>query len=231
VRVRFIAPAVIFIAACGGGAPSKSEAASALGSGKLISGSPDKNLIALTFDDGPKPGAVEDLLLELEKQGIKATFFVVGKMVVEHPDLLKSIIAKGHLIANHSYSHPNLKTLKPEQVLKELTDTNEAISRVTGKPVRYFRPPGGNYDAMVMEQIRKAGLINVLWTINTADYTGKKADAIAAQVIDGAKPGGIVLAHTGAPETVAALPRIARELRAKGFEFVTVDEIEKSLGK
>lgn len=201
----------------------------ALQNGKLLSGSPDYKEIALTFDDGPKPGGTEALLDELERLDVKATFFLVGKQAKEFPHLVKLIKEKGHQIANHSYNHPNLTEIPLDEAERELVETDKLLSGMIGERVIYWRPPGGNYTTQVLDRARKHGYVCVFWTINTADYTNPGKEKIENLVIEKATPGGIVLMHTGVADTVAALERIVTVLRGTGYKFVTISEMAERM--
>lgn len=224
--LRF-APAVVllFVCACGNQPPTKAEAMTALQNGKLLSGSPEFKEIAFTFDDGPKPGAVEPLIQELERLNVRATFFLVGQQAKEFPELVRLIKGKGHQIANHSYTHPNLTQIPLDAAEKELVDTEKVLRDIIGEPVIYWRPPGGNYNSDVLDRARKHKYVCVFWTINTADYLSPGPEKTAKQVLDQAKPGSIVLMHTGVPGTVQALEKIVGTLRSRGYKFVTVAEM------
>ncbi len=201
----------------------------ALDNGKLLAGSPEHKEIALTFDDGPKPGATEPLVAELDRLGIKGTFFLVGKQVKAFPELAKEIQESGHEIANHSYTHPNLTKISLDEAERELVDADKEMQAITGARVVYWRPPGGNYNTEVLDRARKHNYVCVLWTINTADYLNPGADKIAKLVIDKATPGGIVMMHSGVPDSVAALERIYKELTAQGYKFVTISEMASKM--
>lgn len=186
---------------------------------------PPRKVVALTFDDGPHPLFTELLLDVLRTYKARATFFVVGQRVQQFPEVCRLIVRAGSELANHTETHPNLLKIPPEEIGKELDGGVEAIREVTGKTVKYFRPPGGDYDREVIEIAKKHGYPMVLWTINTADYTGRPATEIERIVTHRARSGSIVLMHNGMIETARALPAILEDLRAKGYEFVTISEL------
>lgn len=222
---RVVAVLALFCVACCSRPPTELELRRELADGVIRSGPAGHKVIALSFDDGPKPEWTPRLLEALDVLGVKATFFLVGAQCKQFPDLVKAISQAGHCIANHSYSHPNLTKLSPDEVYRQLSDTNELLVSLTGKRVRYFRPPGGNYNDGVVEQARKAGLVMVLWTINTADYTNPGKQKLEEMVMQKASNGGIVLMHTGVQDTLDALPVIVSELKRRGFRFVTIEEM------
>lgn len=208
-------------AACGG---------SATGSEAIWGGSTAEKVVALTFDDGPKPGVTEPLLEILKQERVPATFFVIGRHVIEYPELTRQIYDAGMEIANHSYTHPNLTKLSAGDVTREVMQTQAAVQAVTGKAPRFLRPPGGNWNPKVASVVRSWGLTPCMWTVDVygSEVIGAQqvADAVLAQV----KPGSIILMHNGKVSTLQALPTIIRALRARGYAFATVDTLERRLG-
>lgn len=192
----------------------------------LTKGDPKDKTIALTFDDGPH-GPVTDQLIELLKSyHVPATFFVVGKMALKHPDNIRHEADAGDLVENHTFDHPCLDALTEQEVSSEYARCSRVIHSLTGTSPRYCRPPGGDYDDKVLSASTKLGLITTLWTDDPGDYKFLPAETIASHVLYSARPGGIVLLHDGIPETVQALPTIIESLRLRGFRFVTVDQLE-----
>jgi len=183
--------------------------------------------VALTFDDGPHPWHTPQLLDMLETFQVRATFFVVGIKCAENPLLLKEIARRGHTVANHSWSHPNLVKLKDKKIEEQIRLCNQAIEGITGNPCHFFRPPGGNWDHRTLKIAQKLGLRTVLWTINSYD-TGDKslspADG-AQRVTRKATPGAIILLHDGGNFTLGALPYIINTLTRDGYSFVTLEEM------
>jgi peptidoglycan/xylan/chitin deacetylase (PgdA/CDA1 family) len=181
-------------------------------------------LVALTFDDGPHPGITEKLLDILKAKDVKATFFVVGRMAAKHPDLVRRIAQEGHTVANHTFYHNNLTTLPPENMDLEWKLCNDTVEGLTGKKPRFARPPGGQYNGEVIRAARRSGLRTALWTVNTADYTGKTAQQIIRRIGRNLRCGAVILLHDGPPETVEALPEIIDFIRKKGYRLVSLDE-------
>jgi peptidoglycan/xylan/chitin deacetylase (PgdA/CDA1 family) len=177
----------------------------------------DAGTVSLTFDDGP--GRLTTAVLDvLADHNVSAVFYVVGDQIEAHADEVARIVADGHEIANHSWSHPNLTTLTRAEILEELSTTSVAIERATGVLVTRFRPPFGMYDDVVRSVAADLGLSVDLWDINTHDWNElTTADQIVedtmAQVFDGA----VVLFHVNHPATVEALPRLIAALREAGF--------------
>jgi peptidoglycan-N-acetylglucosamine deacetylase len=169
--------------------------------------------IYLTFDDGPNSKYTPQVLAVLKRHGAKATFFHVGQNARRYPSLVRQIRAAGHTIGNHSVSHPRLTTLSTSRLRSEIRN---------GPRSRCFRPPYGLTNSRVRSEITRAGMRQMMWTIDTADYTRPGASVIANRVLSKARPGAIVLMHDSGgdrSQTVAALDRILRTLKARGYQF------------
>ncbi|MEY3029375.1 MAG: hypothetical protein RL198_772 [Actinomycetota bacterium] len=179
--------------------------------------------IALTFDDGPLPGHTDRLLEILAEHEVSATFFVVGRMVNNYPELLQAAIAAGHEIAGHSYSHARLTELGSESLHRDFERTNQAIKDVSGDYPSYFRPPYGMHNQRVRDAAQQP---TVMWSIDPQDWRkANSASDLARYVLARAHPGAIVLMHDSHAKTATALPEIILGLREQGYELVTVAEI------
>ncbi len=185
-------------------------------------------VIALTFDDGPWPGQTEAILKILKRYGVKATFFEIGAQARGRPQLSKMLADAGMLVENHSQSHPDLSKYSADRIQSELAQAQTNIEKATGKRPRYFRPPGGATSPAVRSVAKKLGLRIVDWDIDTRDWRKPPAAAIVSLVLSRAKPGAVVLMHDGGGDrshTIEALPKIIEGLKAKGYQFVTLDGI------
>ncbi len=183
--------------------------------------------IALTFDDGPAP-VTSRLLDTLRKHKAKATFFLVGKRVAEHPKIVRRIAREGHEIGNHTYGHQSLPALPDFEVVEELSRTQEAIRGVTGRRPKLMRPPYGHTDERVSAVNAELGLAQILWTGTTLDWSLRDVDAIGDKTLALAKPNGVILLHDVVPHTVKAMPRVLRELKKRGYHLVTVSALAGS---
>jgi peptidoglycan-N-acetylglucosamine deacetylase len=192
-------------------------------------------LIALTFDDGPNEPYTSQILDELEKYDVQATFFLVGANVKMYPETARRMIADEDVIGNHTFSHNANHALKPHAA-KEIALAQEAIAAVTGVQPHLFRPPHGKKSPWEMDYLNKHGYAEVLWNISTGELSGNTPQFMADQIIKKAKPGGIILLHDGygtlhnggradKSATVEMVPIIIQKLQDEGYTFVTVPEL------
>ena len=140
--------------------------------------------LALTFDDGPNPAWTPQLLDTLATDHVQATFFMVGRFAQSEKALVRRILEAGHLIGNHSWSHPNLARTPSGRVREELIRTSDTLAQITGQPIRYFRPPYGARRPVVLRTARELGMIPVLWNAMTSDWREPSADRITRRLIE-----------------------------------------------
>jgi peptidoglycan/xylan/chitin deacetylase (PgdA/CDA1 family) len=181
--------------------------------------------VALTFDDGPHPDYTPSILAILRRYDVKATFFVVGEMVERHPNLIQAEKAAGHLIGNHTYHHVNLTKIPVLEAVIEWQACQDAVKSITGEPMRFCRPPGGDYNHDVILAAQDLGLTTVLWTDDPGDYARPGDKVIETRLLDSIGNGGIILIHDGVQQTIDVLPQIIERLRTRGFRFVTAAEM------
>ncbi|MGL4987971.1 MAG: polysaccharide deacetylase family protein [Cetobacterium sp.] len=184
--------------------------------------------IALTFDDGPRIKITEEILEVLRENEVKGTFFILGLNGKRLPDVLQKIHDDGHQLANHSYNHPNLRKMTVKDIEKELKETNSIISNITGKEVKYFRPPYGALGKSQKQDLKNnLGMHSVMWNVSPQDWE-KTSDAeyIENFLIENAKKNGIVLLHDYS-KTAQALRGAIPKLKEEGYEFVTIENIYK----
>lgn len=184
-------------------------------------------VIALTFDDGPYPKVTGHILDVLEKNGVCATFFVLGSRIEGREDVLTRMEELGCEIGNHSFSHADLTRLSKADCQRELSDTDAEIRRVTGHEASVVRPPYGYYNKAVRSA---AGRPLILWTVDTNDWRGKAPGEIADYVIQQAKEGSVILMHDQQTQTADAMEMIIPTLIDEGFRFVTVSELIRLTG-
>ncbi len=196
---------------------------------QLVRGDVHRKEVALTFDDGPHPPFTYKLLDLLKKLNVKATFFVVGFKVEDEPEVLQRMIAEGHEVANHTYHHPNLKSLPIGLVESEIRMNNDAIRRACGTEPVCFRPPGGQRSDEVLEIAHRLGMSTILWTDDPADYANPGADFIEQKLLTHLHPGATILLHDGIEQTYQMLPDFVAKVRQQGYHFVTVTEMLQHL--
>lgn len=194
----------------------------------LSQGNPHLPEIALTFDDGPNPFYTPQILAILEHYKIKATFFCVGWQVENYPDLVRQEQKAGHVVGNHTWSHPYLSRLSGPEIVSELTRTSDAIQRASGVRPTFFRPPFGDFSSAALTRVYHLGLITVLWNDSPADWLRQGVDVILNRTLSRAGDGAIILLHDGGgdrSQTVAALPFIIEGLHQRGFQLVTLQQL------
>jgi len=185
-----------------------------------------RKVVALTFDDGPHAKLTPQLLDLLRRENVHATFFVLGSLVSENPEIVQRMAAEGHEVANHSWNHPRLPSLGADQFAHQIRDTTAIIEKNTGKKVTLMRPTYGLYNERVKKQLLEDyGLDMILWSVDPNDWKKPGADVVARRLVNGARPGAILLAHDIHPGTIAAMPQVISQLKAKGYEFATVSEL------
>lgn len=182
--------------------------------------------VAMTFDDGPKPGQTDRLLDMLKERGIKATFFVIGQNVVQYPQLIQRMVAEGHEVANHSWNHPSLTKLSAAGVAEQIRKTDAAIVAAGAPQPTVMRPPYGATNAALNRRLNEEfGQKVVLWDVDPLDWKYRNAARVTNEIVTNAKPGSIILAHDIHASTVDAMPGTLDALAAKGYKFVTVSEL------
>ena len=203
----------------------------------LKRGNPELKEVALTFDDGPHPESLSLILEHLHTYGIKATFFLVGKRVSEHPQWAMRIDEAGHEVGNHTYDHERLTRLDLSAALEQIDRCNTALVAATGKQATLFRPPGMRHSPALLQGLKDRGYTTVGWTDAAKDFETESykiaeltPDDIAERVMSRVKNGGIILLHD-TEQTAKALPRVISFLRVSGFKFVTVSEMLSRLPK
>jgi peptidoglycan/xylan/chitin deacetylase (PgdA/CDA1 family)/GT2 family glycosyltransferase len=196
-----------------------------------------KKLVALTFDDGPNGKYTKQVIDILDKEGIKATFFLIGKNVETYPEIAKEIAVQGHAIGNHSYTHPWLLPWgNKKSILREVDKAEEAIYNATGESPKIFRPPHGLRSIWLDEVIHQEGYTMFTWDDMATDYMqGTTGREIAKKILSKVHPGSIIVLHDGVDlkheinreNMIGALIVIIKELKKEGYEFITLNENTK----
>ncbi len=181
--------------------------------------------IALSFDDGPMPPTTDGVLDILEQEQVRASFFLIGKNIAGHEAEVQRMTADGFEIGNHTWSHTDMTTLTPQQVKDELVKTQLAIVDAGGPAPTLFRPPYGAVDPAVVAQ---AGLQTALWNEDPRDWQATDLPTLIQTIVGQAQPGGIIDMHDTHQITVDALRPAIDQLKARGFQFVTVTQLMRS---
>lgn len=198
---------------------------------QLGKGQTTEKLVALTFDDGPDDYYTPRILDVLKEKRVPATFFVLGQQIKYFPDVLKRMVQEGHGIANHTWYHPNLRQQWSLKVREEILATQEEMHRVVGRKPDLFRPPYGSVTKADVALLNQLGMRNILWSVDTLDWSGTSADLILDIVLNDVSPGAIILQHNFQSNagmldgTLEALPRMIDELQRRGYKFVTVQTL------
>ena len=180
-----------------------------------------RKAVALTFDDGPNPNTTPVALELLKKYNAKGTFFMVGKAVAGNEEIIKQVVAEGHQIGNHSWSHPLLTKISLEQAKSQINDTTEALKKASGQDVHIMRPPYGGINATIQAAVDQSF---ILWDVDTLDWKNRNTASIMKEVKK-AQPGSIILMHDVHQTTSDALPLILQYLTEQGFDMVTIEEL------
>ncbi|SEJ54031.1 Peptidoglycan/xylan/chitin deacetylase, PgdA/CDA1 family [Dyadobacter sp. SG02] len=185
--------------------------------------------IALTFDDGPDPDSTPRILDTLLENDLKATFFVIGKKAVNHPELLRRIVDEGHTIANHSYSHHYLIALFSTQKLRtDIQRCNEAIRDITGRVPVFFRPPFGVTNPRYVTVLKDLQMQSIGWSLRSMDTRAKNKYQLIQKIISKLKPKDIVLLHDHLSLTADTLPDIIGHCRQMGIK---IEPLPRLIGK
>ncbi|MFE7047931.1 polysaccharide deacetylase family protein [Streptomyces californicus] len=180
--------------------------------------------MVLSFDDGPDPRYTPEILATLRRHRVRAMFFVCGEMAESNPDLLREMADDGHVVGNHSWSHPLIPKLSRAAIRDELGRTSEAVDRTIGEPPLWYRAPYGAWNRNSFEIGAALGMEPMAWTVDTLDWETPGTGTIVRRVLDGAAPGVVVLSHDAGgdrSQSVAALSRYLPRLLERGYR-VTV---------
>jgi len=181
--------------------------------------------IAMTFDDGPHASNTPRLLDMLKARNIRATFFTVGSRTVTYPGIMRRIIADGHELANHTWTHPKLSSLSDNAVRSELKRAHSALVNLGVAP-RMYRPPYGAITARQKQWImNEFGYPTIQWSVDPEDWRTKSAALTRSRILNQTRPGAIILVHDIHVSSIDAMPGTLDGLLAKGFRFVKVSEL------
>jgi peptidoglycan/xylan/chitin deacetylase (PgdA/CDA1 family) len=194
---------------------------------------PGTKQLALTYDDGPNDPHTQRLLEILARHNVKATFFLIGRFVRQRPDIARELARAGHVLGNHTFSHPSLIFASARKTRTELQDCEQALRDAVGEHSRLFRPPFGSRRPGTLRMARVLGLEPVMWNVAGRDWQGRPADYIEKRISSQIRGGNVILLHDGShkafgadrSQVVTATDRLIARYRSEGYEFVTVPEM------
>lgn len=193
----------------------------------LFIGNTSKKVLYLTFDNGYENGFTAPILDTLREKKVPAAFFVTGHYVKDQPELIKRMVDEGHIVGNHSWSHPDMTTMSNDQIRQELARVKDGVAAISSqKSMHYLRPPRGIFNDRVLAVSREEGYTSVFWSLAYKDWevnNQKGADYAYQQIMKQLHPGSIMLIHSVSSDNAAALPRVIDDARAKGYEFESLD--------
>lgn len=189
---------------------------------------PDGPFVALTFDDGPKADTTAALLDELSKRGVHATFFIIGQNVVGNEELLLRMEREGHQVGLHTFHHRSLAGVNGADFYAEVDELRRTLSGLLGREDFMLRPP---YGAITPSNRARAGAPIILWSVDPEDWRDRDSDRQTAAILDNVADGSIILLHDIHEASVETALRVVDELMAKGYKFVTVEELFALRGK
>lgn len=193
--------------------------------------------IALTYDDGPNDPHTLKLLEVLAKHDVRATFFMIGRFVRQRPDIVRAVAQAGHVIGNHTFTHPLMIFKSANETRSQLSDCRQALADAIGEHSNLFRPPFGGRRPATLRIARELGLETVMWNVTGYDWNAPPASEIENKVLRQMHGGDVILLHDGGhkmmgadrSQTVIATDNLIRRYRGRGFEFVTVTEMMRAV--
>ncbi|SKB75814.1 polysaccharide deacetylase family protein [Luteibacter sp. 22Crub2.1] len=184
----------------------------------------DARLRYLSFDDGPEPGHTPRLLDTLARHGVKASFFLVGEKIEQYPEIVQRIVAEGHMIGNHSYSHWSFSNMTLTKQLDEVYRTDALLRLFDDRPHHRMRPPSGYVGAQLLLHFARRKRNLVYWSYDSLDYQDAPVETLIARLRnDPPVPGDIVLMHDDSDKATAALDVMLPEWLSQGFGFAALE--------
>lgn len=185
----------------------------------------EEKVVALTFDAAWGADKTRGIIELLEKYDADGTFFLVGFWIDKYPEETKLIAEKGLEIGNHSNNHLHMSKLQNDEIKKEIESVNVRLQELTGKTPKYFRPPFGEYDNKLLENVASLDMVGVQWSVDSLDWKGLSGEEIAKRVLSRVHNGAIILFHNNSDHVLDALPIILPKLKADGYKCVSIDEL------
>jgi peptidoglycan/xylan/chitin deacetylase (PgdA/CDA1 family) len=189
--------------------------------------------IALTYDDGPNDPHTQHLLEMLAKHGIQATFFLIGRYIQQRPDIAREVAKAGHVVGNHTFSHPLLIFRSEAEIRQQLSSCRSALEDAIGQHSNLFRPPFGGRRPAVFRIARELGLQPVMWNVTGYDWDAPPAAVVEQKIVKQIRGGDVILLHDGGHrqmgadryQTVIATDRLLTRFKAEGYELVTIPQM------
>jgi peptidoglycan-N-acetylglucosamine deacetylase len=189
--------------------------------------------IALTYDDGPNDPHTLQLLEALARRGVQATFFLIGRHVQQRPDIAREIVQAGHVVGNHTFTHPLLTFQSETEIKEQLSRCHAALQSAVGQHSNLFRPPFGGRRPTVLRVARELGLAPVMWNVTGYDWNAPPAEVIERKVARQIRGGDVILLHDGGhkrigadrSQTVIATDHLIARYKSEGYEFLTIPQM------
>ena len=195
----------------------------------LYLGDTSKKEIYLTFDNGYENGYTEQILDVLKKHQVPATFFVTGHYLKTAPDLVKRMVKEGHIVGNHSWTHPDMTVLSDAAIKSELQKVKDETERLTGqKTMNYLRPPRGIFNERTMQIAKEEGYYHIFWSLAYKDWVVNEQKGAAyahGEVLKQIHPGAILLIHSVSKDNADAMDSIIIDLKKQGYTFKSLDDL------
>jgi peptidoglycan/xylan/chitin deacetylase (PgdA/CDA1 family) len=201
--------------------------------GRTFTGLVGGKKLALTYDDGPNETHTQRLLDVLAKHDVRATFFMIGRYVQRRPEIARAVASAGHVIGNHTFTHPNLVLVSALQTRIQIEECQRALHDAVGDHSNLFRPPFGGRRPESLRLVRSLGLQPIMWNVTAFDWKTTSAERVERNVLKQVNGGNVILLHDGShrelgldrSHSVEATDRLIRRYKSKGFEFVTIPEM------
>lgn len=185
----------------------------------------EEKKVALTFDAAWGADKTSKIVEILKENQVGGTFFLVGFWSEKYGDKIREIDAAGITIGTHSNTHPKMSTLSADKIKYELQTSSKYIEDITGKKVKYFRPPYGDYNDTLIQTADSLGLQTIQWSVDTLDWKGISANEILERVKKDVSSGGIILMHNNSDHIIEALPMIIKYLKDQGYKMVNMEDL------
>ena len=200
--------------------------------GSIYIGDTSKKIVYLTFDEGYENGYTSKILDTLRDNNARAVFFITGPYLKEHGDLVERMVKEGHIVGNHTVSHPSLPEISGRELEEEVLGLDRAFYKRFGQHMKFLRPPKGEYSEYTLAETKKLGYCNVFWSFAYDDWYRDKsrgADYACNMVMNNLHNGAVILLHAVSKDNAEALDRIIKGIREKGYEIGDLNDLAASI--